>query len=92
MPAVTTKFKADDSLDLEAFKHNIKAQIEAGVTGIILGGTLGEASTLTDKEKSILTTTAVAFVENKIPVIINIAAQSNTEAIAAAHQAEKRWR
>lgn len=89
MPAVTTKFKADDSLDLEAFKHNIKAQIEAGVTGIILGGTLGEASTLTDKEKSILTTTAVAFVENKIPVIINIAAQSNTEAIAAAHQAEK---
>lgn len=89
MPAVTTKFKADDSLDLEAFKHNIKAQIEAGVTGIILGGTLGEASTLTDKEKSILTTTAVAFVDNKIPVIINIAAQSNTEAIAAAHQAEK---
>ena len=48
MPAVTTKFKVDDSLDLEMFKVNIQAQLDAGVHGIVLGGTLGEASTLTD--------------------------------------------
>ena len=43
MPAVTTQFTANDALDLELFKINIKAQLEAGVHGIVLGGTLGEA-------------------------------------------------
>ena len=47
MPAVTTKFTKDDELDLVTFEKNINAQLEAGVNGIILGGTLGEASTLT---------------------------------------------
>jgi len=42
-PAVTTKFTADDQLDFEAFDLNLKAQLEAGVDGIILGGSLGEA-------------------------------------------------
>ena len=44
MPAVTTHFTKDDTLDL--FKVNIEAQLAAGVNGIVLGGTLGEASTL----------------------------------------------
>ena len=51
MPAVTTKFTDADELDLKMFKVNIKAQLEAGVHGIVLGGTLGEASTLLDEEK-----------------------------------------
>ena len=46
MPAVTTKFTNEDILDLNMFEVNIKAQLEAGVHGIVLGGTLGEASTL----------------------------------------------
>ena len=54
MPAVTTKFTDEDTLDLVNFEINIKAQLAAGVQGIILGGTLGEASTLTDEEKKIL--------------------------------------
>ena len=51
MPAVTTKFTADDKLDFRMFEVNLKAQLEAGVEGIILGGTLGEASTLLEDEK-----------------------------------------
>ena len=52
MPAVTTKFTNDDQLDFKMFDVNIQAQIDAGVSGIVLGGTLGEASTLTSFEKS----------------------------------------
>ncbi|WP_297695887.1 dihydrodipicolinate synthase family protein, partial [uncultured Eudoraea sp.] len=59
MPAVTTKFTETDTLDLKMFEVNINAQIQAGVSGIILGGTLGEASTLTDDEKRILIETTV---------------------------------
>jgi dihydrodipicolinate synthase/N-acetylneuraminate lyase len=43
MPAVTTKFTADDELDFKMFEVNVNAQLKAGVTGIILGGTLEEA-------------------------------------------------
>ena len=40
MPAVTTKFTDKDTLDLHMFEYNIEAQLEAGVHGIVLGGTL----------------------------------------------------
>ena len=89
MPAVTTKFTADDQLDLAAFEVNIKAQLDAGVHGIVLGGTLGEASTLSDEEKRTLTTTTVDIVENKVPVLINIAEQTTKNAILVAQKAEE---
>ncbi len=88
-PAVTTKFTADDKLDLELFEHNILAQMEAGVDGIILGGTLGEASTLTEKEKLTLIDETIKIVNNKLPVIINIAEQSTSNAIDQVKKAEK---
>ena len=89
MPAVTTKFTKEDTLDLDMFELNIQAQLEAGVSAIILGGTLGEASTLTDDEKKILIQETVRIVNGKIPVIINIAEQTTKGAIEAAFKAKK---
>lgn len=89
MPAVTTKFTKDDTLDLKMFELNIRAQLEAGVSAIILGGTLGEASTLTDDEKKVLIQETVRIVDGKIPVIINIAEQTTKGAIEAASKAKK---
>lgn len=89
MPAVTTKFTAEGQLDLVMFEKNIKAQIDAGVNGIILGGTLGEASTLTKEEKEVLITNTLRIVDGKIPVIVNIAEQTTTEAITLAKRAEE---
>jgi 4-hydroxy-tetrahydrodipicolinate synthase len=89
MPAVTTKFTKNDELDFKMFNKNIRAQIDAGVSGIVLGGTLGEASTLTSKEKSVLIKNTVLISENKIPVLMNIAEQSTSEAIKSAKNAEK---
>ncbi|WOD44619.1 dihydrodipicolinate synthase family protein [Hwangdonia lutea] len=88
MPAVTTKFTDGDTLDLKMFETNIKAQLNAGVHGIVLGGTLGEASTLLDEEKSTLTKTTVNMVKGQVPVLINVAEQSTKAAIAAAQKAE----
>ena len=88
MPAVTTKFKSDDSLDMDMFAHNIKAQLDAGVHGIVLGGTLGEASTLSNEEKRELTRETVNIVQGRVPVLINIAEQTTKAAIEAALKAE----
>jgi len=89
MPAVTTKFTDNDELDLKTFELNINAQLEAGVHGIVLGGTLGEASTLLDEEKRLLTTATVDIVKGKVPVLINIAEQTTKGAILAAQKAEE---
>jgi dihydrodipicolinate synthase/N-acetylneuraminate lyase len=88
MPALTTQFDAQEQLNLEAFELNLVVQIEAGVHGIVLGGTLGEASTLTADEKVALLKKAQDVISGRIPVIINIAEQSTDDAIAAAQAAE----
>ncbi|MGA1546158.1 MAG: dihydrodipicolinate synthase family protein [Flavobacteriaceae bacterium] len=88
MPAITTQFDAQGNLDLNAFKNNLAHQLKAGVHGIILGGTLGEASTLTKEEKQQLLAVTLDEVQEKIPVIMNIAEQATSEAVRLAQQAE----
>ena len=88
-PALTTKFTADDKLDLPLFEKNLNAQLEGGVDGIILGGTLGEASVLSNEEKFELVRFAVEKVKNKVPVVMNIAEGSTREALRQAAEAQK---
>tara|TARA_B100000959_G_scaffold286769_1_gene367160 strand:+ start:289 stop:1194 length:906 start_codon:yes stop_codon:yes gene_type:complete len=89
MPAITTKFTDDDKLDLDLFNKNINAQLDAGVSAIVLGGSLGEASTLTNDEKNILTKNTIQLTNGKIPVVVNIAEQSTKEAVNSAISAEE---
>ena len=89
-PALTTKFTSDDKLDLPLFEKNLNAQLAAGVTGIILGGTLGEASVLSTDEKETLVKFAVKKCADKVPVILNIAEGSTKEALQQARYA-KAW-
>jgi 4-hydroxy-tetrahydrodipicolinate synthase len=86
-PALTTKFMANDQLDLPLFEKNLKAQLEAGVNGVILGGTLGEASVLNTEEKEKLVRFAVEKLNGKVPVIINIAEGATREALKQAELA-----
>ncbi len=89
-PALTTKFTADDKLDLPLFEKNLNAQLEAGVKGVVLGGTLGEASVLTTTEKEQLVKFAVEKCAGKVPVVLNIAEGSTREALQQAQYA-KAW-
>ncbi|PZR30963.1 MAG: dihydrodipicolinate synthase family protein [Azospira oryzae] len=88
-PALTTKFTSHDELDFPLFEKNLKAQLDAGVDGVILGGSLGEASVLTNAEKFALVKFTVDYVSGKVPVIMNIAEGSTSEAIKLAAEAEK---
>lgn len=86
-PAVTTKFKESGELDIPAFIKNIEFQIESGVAGIIIGGSLGESSTLSNDEKVELVKSLQPYRE-QVPVIMNIAESSTVNAVEAAKQAE----
>ncbi|MBS1918899.1 MAG: dihydrodipicolinate synthase family protein [Bacteroidetes bacterium] len=88
-PALTTQFTKNDELDLPLFEKNIEAQLEAGVQGIVLGGTLGEASTLTNSEKETLVRFAIEKINGKIPVILNIAESSTKDALLQTTNAGK---
>ena len=88
-PALLTPFTANDELDLPLFAKNLEAQLNAGVEGIILGGTLGEASVLTVEEKEILVKFAIENVNGRVPVVLNIAEGATREALKQADLAEK---
>jgi 4-hydroxy-tetrahydrodipicolinate synthase len=88
-PAMLTPFLSDDRLDLDLFAVNLRAQLEAGVDGIVVGGSLGEASTLSGQEKKLLLEFAIRVVNGQVPVILNIAEGSTREAIQQSLSAEK---
>lgn len=87
-PALLTPFTANDELDVPLFEKNLHAQLDAGVHGFIIGGSLGEASTLANNEKLELLQSALAVCESRVPVLVNIAEQATRQAIARAHEAE----
>lgn len=88
-PALTTPFTASDALDFETFAKNMEAQIAAGANGLVLGGTLGEASSLLNEEKYELVRFTVEKSAGRVPVIMNIAEQTTRAAVAAAREAER---
>lgn len=89
-PALTTPFTAADAVDFAVFEKNLLAQLDAGADGLVLGGTLGEASSLLNEEKFALVEFAVEKAAGRVPVVMNIAEQTTRFAVAAAQEAERR--
>jgi len=83
-PALTTKFTAEDKLDWIAMEKHLAFQIEAGVHGLIVLGSLGETSTLSAEEKLEIVRFFVAAPRQDRPLIACIAESSTREACAFA--------
>lgn len=88
-PALLTPFTKEEELDLAMYEKNLQAQLDAGIHGIIIGGSLGEASTITEKEKKELSEFSVEYINGRIPVIINIAESTTADAVKQAANARK---
>jgi 4-hydroxy-tetrahydrodipicolinate synthase len=67
--AIITPFNTDGSINYDVFAKLINFQIENGTDAIIVCGTTGEASTLTDEEQLETIQFAVATVNKRVPVI-----------------------
>ncbi len=72
-PAVTTKFHADESLNVRAMESHIKRQLAAGVDGIIVLGSLGENATLSFDEKIEVVKLAASITQGKVPLLSTVA-------------------
>jgi 4-hydroxy-tetrahydrodipicolinate synthase len=79
-PAITTQFKKDQSLDLDATARHAEALIDSGVSGIIFLGSLGENQALTANEKRQVIEGMVKVVNGRVPVLSGVAETSTVEA------------
>jgi len=88
-PAVLTPFTKEGEIDFEMFALNTETQIKAGVHGIILAGTLGEASALETEEKFELLKYAKKITQGRIPVILNLSENTTKNAVNFAQKAKE---
>src|SRR5439155_11823926 len=87
-PAIVTPFKNGD-LDEPAFERLIRAQIKAGVDGIVPVGTTGESPTLDYEEHGHVVELAIEFAQRKIKVLAGTGGNSTSEAIYLTKAAEE---
>lgn len=87
-PALTTKFTDDDRLDYDAMAAHLEFQLEAGVHGVIILGSLGENSTLSAQEKRALMRFFAREVGGRVPLLACIAECATAEALDLAADGE----
>src|SRR5215470_6773167 len=88
-PAVTTQFKADQSLDVAATTHHLGRLLDAGMDGLIMLGTVGENCSLEYAEKLEVLRAVVAAVRGRVPVLSGVAEYTTALACRFARDAEK---
>jgi 4-hydroxy-tetrahydrodipicolinate synthase len=89
MPAITTCFQEDLTVDYEFVARHAQWLIENGCTGIVALGSLGEGATLAFEEKKKILATIVKALDGRAPVVAGISALSTAEAVALAQAAEE---
>ncbi len=89
LPAITTPFKADLSVDHRALAAHVRRMTAAGCTGIVALGSLGEGGSLSDAERSAVLATCVKAA-GKATVIAAISSLTTAGAVALAREAARR--
>lgn len=88
-PAVTTQFKQDQSLDLDATARHFEVIIASGVSGLIVCGSLGENQTMTPEEKRAVVRCAVETSRGRVPVLSGVAESSTAAAVQYVQDVKK---
>jgi dihydrodipicolinate synthase/N-acetylneuraminate lyase len=88
-PAVTTQFRDNLSLDIDATARVMEALIRDGVSGLIVCGTVGENCSLTIAEKVAIMEAAKSVARGRVPVICGVAEFTTAFAIDTARQAAR---
>ena len=89
LPAVTTQFHEDQSLDLDGTNRHLDVLLRSGVHGIIVLGTVGENNSLEDAEKLAVLRAAVRRVAGRVPVLTGVAEASTARACRFAAEASQ---
>src|SRR3984957_2420327 len=83
-----TPFDDDDRIDWPAFEMLCEHQIRSGATALVVGETMGEASTLSPEEHEEIVAAAVGIARGRITVIAGAGSNSTSRAIELTSEAE----
>lgn len=81
LTALTTPFDADENIDVPALRRVVDRSVEAGVNGVVAGGSTGEFASLTPDERRQLVDAVTEHVGGRVPVIAQTGATTTQEAI-----------
>ena len=87
MPAITTCFNQDLTIDHGHVGEHCRWMIENGCTGIVALGSLGEGATLSYDEKLQILRTCVRSVNGRAPLVAAISSLTTSEAVSLAKAA-----
>ena len=87
--AIITPFNPDGSIDFDGLGTLIDYQIENGTDAIIICGTTGESSTMTEEEHLSCIRYAVERTAHRVPVIAGTGSNDTRTAIELSVEAEK---
>jgi dihydrodipicolinate synthase/N-acetylneuraminate lyase len=88
IPAITTPFKEDYSVDLDFLGRHVEWLLASGCTGIVALGSLGEGATLTFEEKHQVLSACRARIGTGAGLVAGVSSLSTAEAVAIAKTAE----
>jgi 1-pyrroline-4-hydroxy-2-carboxylate deaminase len=89
LPAATTQFHQDQTLDLAATAKHLEKMVQAGVHGMIMLGTVGENCSLDYQEKLDVLAMAVQQIKGRVPVLTGVAECTTATACRFAVDAKK---
>ncbi|MCS3859884.1 4-hydroxy-tetrahydrodipicolinate synthase [Salinibacter ruber] len=81
-PALVTPFTSDDDIDEAAFRRLIDAQIEGGVSALVVLGTTGENPTITEDERRRIVDAALDAADGRVPVIVGTGTNNTDKSVA----------
>jgi 4-hydroxy-tetrahydrodipicolinate synthase len=87
LSALVTPYNSDGRIDEAALSTLLDFQIGAGVDGLFILGTSGEGLLLTDEERMMFAETALALVDNRVPVVVHCGATNTASAVGLARHA-----
>jgi 4-hydroxy-tetrahydrodipicolinate synthase len=88
LTALVTPMK-DDDIHVAALRPLVDVQIDAGISGFVVGGGTGEFGALTVAERTLLAEGAIAAVDGRVPVIVQTGALSTRDAVSLSRHAER---
>ena len=88
-PAMTTQFRRDQSLDLDATAKHVDVMLGAGAQGVVMLGSLGENLALEPEEKRRVVRAALEVAKGQAPVIAGVIETSTAAACRFAREMEK---
>jgi 4-hydroxy-2-oxoglutarate aldolase len=80
-PVVTTFGDRDEAVNLDAFADNLRAYVAAGLSGIVVCGSTGEAALLDEEERRSLIERTRAEVSSEMLVIAGTGAESTRQCV-----------